>query len=342
MRDGRLGGRELASFARHLTTCAVCSQEARALEALADAVRAASAPAADVDELRVLRARTRLVAAFDRGLVTPEVGRGVRRWLWPAAIAAAAAGLLLLWRVRPPAPAAQAPRVVVQAERAAVWSEHTEGDGKRLVLARGALWIQVDHASGSGRFVVELPDGELEDRGTIFTVSAEAGHTSRVAVEEGSVVLRLKGERSVTIGAGDVWTPEPRLTTTEPRPASAPLPVVAPAPARRAPARPRAASSPRPAGAGAPAAGAPDPALDFRAAVALLDAGAHRQAAAAFATFAQAHPQDPRAEDAAYLLVIALQRSGASGDMKRAAQQYLRRYPAGFRRSEIERLESHP
>ena len=70
----------------------------------------------------------------------------------------------------------------------------------------------------------------------------------------------------------------------------------------------------------------------------LLDAGANRQAAAGFASFVEAHPHDPRAEDAAYLFVIALQRSGSDDDARRAAQDYLRRYPGGFRRAEVEKL----
>ena len=50
------------------------------------------------------------------------------------------------------------------------------------------------------------------------------------------------------------------------------------------------------------------------------------------------HPRDPRAEDAAYLRVIALQRSGDRGSMEQAAQEYLRRYEGGFRGAEIETL----
>jgi TolA-binding protein len=61
-------------------------------------------------------------------------------------------------------------------------------------------------------------------------------------------------------------------------------------------------------------------------------------AAAAFASFLAKHPHDPRAEDAAYLRVIALQRSGDSGSVRWAAQEYLRRYPEGFRRAEMEAL----
>jgi hypothetical protein len=50
------------------------------------------------------------------------------------------------------------------------------------------------------------------------------------------------------------------------------------------------------------------------------------------------HPQDPRTEDAAYLRVIAFQRSADAARMKEAAREYLRRYPTGFRRAEVETL----
>jgi hypothetical protein len=83
---------------------------------------------------------------------------------------------------------------------------------------------------------------------------------------------------------------------------------------------------------------APDPATDLRAAVATLSAGQHQEAAAAFAAFLLHHPRDPRAEDAAYLRVIALQRCGGGADMKAAAREYLQRYPAGLRHAEVEAL----
>jgi hypothetical protein len=75
--------------------------------------------------------------------------------------------------------------------------------------------------------------------------------------------------------------------------------------------------------------------FEFRAAVTLLDGGANREEAAAFARFMTKHPGDPRTEDAAYLRVIALQRCGARDEMNGAAQDYLRLYPAGFRHAEI-------
>ena len=72
--------------------------------------------------------------------------------------------------------------------------------------------------------------------------------------------------------------------------------------------------------------------------MAALDRGDNSQAAALFNAFVVAHPRDSRAEDALYLRVIALQRTGNSSATERAANDYLRRYPHGFRTAEIESL----
>jgi TolA-binding protein len=72
--------------------------------------------------------------------------------------------------------------------------------------------------------------------------------------------------------------------------------------------------------------------------MAALDAGDSPSAAARFAAFLSAHPRDARAEDAAYLRVIALQRAGDTSRMKRAAAEYHSRYPKAFRRAEVETL----
>jgi TolA-binding protein len=354
MRDGRLAGPELASFARHLAACPSCLREARALDGLAEQLRATGG---DADELHVLRERVRLLAAFDRELLARDLPvRGLRRLRWPgAALALAAACLVIWWRLHPVRPAI----AVVSPNGDAVWSQHTEGLRREIVLVRGALSIHVDHGSGRGRLVVRLPDGELEDQGTTFTVTVADGQTTRVAVDEGSVRLAIGGRAPVVVGAGETWTREPpRHAADAPRatgaaalaspsaavpapPAAVSVAAVGARPARGPTAASRTAG-PRPSPARRAAVVAtpalPDPAVDFGAAVAVLDVGAHREAAAAFATFLARYPQDPRAEDAAYLRVIALERCGAQGDMKRAAHEYLRLYPAGFRRAEVERL----
>jgi TolA-binding protein len=351
--------------------CAACRREVQALEALADALRASAAGGAPADELHRLRERTRLIAAFDATLVAPRATEPVwrtpgRRWAWGAAVAVVlvAVGAGGIWRfVRAPEglKTEPTPAVVVQAGAATAWTKSSDGAGDRIVLERGDLWIRVDHSRQKGRLVVELPDGELEDTGTTFTVSAAGGHTARVAVQEGSVILRLAGRPAVTIGSGQTWRaapsapaatpPEPAATRegAPPTTASASTAVAAErkarGPSRALPSPPAAVMGRPPAPTGVaegPAAGESDPAAEFRAAVAALDIGAHGDAADAFARFLSKHAHDPRAEDAAYLRVVALQRAGATGEMRRAAGAYLQMFPRGFRRTEIEALAQAP
>ncbi len=326
MRDGRLAGAELASFERHIASCAACAREVRELEALAEALRAGEEHRPD--ELHVRRERTRLLSAFNRVLVAPERPRRPRfLLLLPTAVALVAIAFVFS-RPRAPEHGELAPATVVRADPSAVWSERAEGTGKKLFLERGVLWIKVDRPPGAGPLLVVLPDGELEDSGTTFSVNVENGRTTRVAVEEGAVVLRIHDEPPLTIKRGETWIPKVRATspTVPSAPPSTELPLP---PARSA----RTSSSPVPS-----AAPGPDPSGDFRAAMNALGSGSHRQAAAAFERFLATHPRDPRAEDAAYLRIIALQRSGDSSAMKEAALAYLRRYPQGFRRAEAEKL----
>ena len=69
-----------------------------------------------------------------------------------------------------------------------------------------------------------------------------------------------------------------------------------------------------------------------------FNAGEARAAASQFGRFLQQHSEDPRAEDAAYLRVLALRQAGDPVAMQRAAREYLARYPAGFRRREVQHL----
>jgi hypothetical protein len=332
MRDGRLTGAERASFERHVAICAVCSREVRALDALGEALRA-NAPPDPLDELHARRERTRLLAAFDGALMTPERRRAPRWFVMPAA------GVLLslvvwgLWRAREVAPRPAVAAAVVRADGDAIWSSSMEGSRERVNLARGTLWIHVDHSSGERRLVVVLPDGELEDVGTTFTVSADADHTLRVSVAEGHVLLRLRGRPQVSIGPGDAWVPD----------MAAPVACVTAAPVAPVPSAQAAPSEPssRPLRWPAPWASAPAPldsSVEFRSATEALDRGDNHEAASLFAAFLVKHPHDRRAEDAAYLRVIALQRCRDAAGAKDAASEYLRLYPSGFRRVEMDQL----
>jgi hypothetical protein len=337
-RDGRLAGAELASFQRHAATCPSCVREVKALEALGAALRAVTAGGPELDQLHARRERTRLLAAFDRHLVAPE--RSVRaKALWPALLVAAL-GAVVLWRARPPAASPRPSSIAVHAEGDAGWSEQRVGAVDQVRLDRGTLWIHVEHSSDDLRLLVLLPDGVLEDTGTTFTVTVQDGRTTRVAVQDGRVQLRGVGAEPVDIGAGATWLPAARpvasaATSTSGSPPGSPAPAQsvpehALGPARR----PHAPAT----GTAASVRAGDDTAADFHAAMAAFDGGDDAAAAAAFASFLTKHPADSRAEDAAYLRAVALQRAGDASGMKGAAQEYLRRFPSGFRRAEVEAL----
>jgi hypothetical protein len=334
-RDGRLTGAELANFERHMTCCPACVREAKALDGLADALRAPRDDIRGEDVLHARRERTRLLAAFDRALVAPEHGLGARRWLQLSAAAAAAlvAAWIVLRGVRtPPQPVRSS--AIVHADSAAVWSERRNGNREVIDLARGALWVHVDHSSGQERLLVVLPDGELEDTGTTFTVSAEDGHTTRVGVQEGHVVLRVRGQAAAAIGPGETWMPSAPPAAYASASAVRPADTLAAAPSDAV----ERTTPPPSLAAPAASAHASNASVDFRTAMTALDLGDNPQAAAAFASFLEKHSGDPRAEDASYLRVIALQRSGDRAGMRQAALEYLHRYPTGFRHSEVDPL----
>jgi hypothetical protein len=332
MRDGRLAGAALTSFGRHLSACRTCAQEAKALDTLAVAL-ADDAPA---DELRVSRARTRLLAAFDGAMVAGRPHHRAR-WTWLGGSVAAAAiafAVLLFARPQPVAPLKVASNVQIQPDVDTIWQRQVDGDAERIVLQRGSLSIHVSHPVGrAARLVVALPDGELEDIGTTFTVTAADGHTTRVAVTDGSVLLRIAGRGPVALDAGQTWTAQPLATTQ----AEADVPRAEAArvvPHDRKPAAkisgPR-LPPPRPAD-------EPASSSEFRALVRSLGSGDACRAAAGFAGYAARYPAEARAEDAAYLQIIALQRCGLADDTRRAAREFLIRHPSAFRRAEVERL----
>jgi hypothetical protein len=319
-------------------------REVRALEAVAEIVRASTSPPRD--DLHVRRERTRLLAAYDRELVAPPSHWLTRRRLVAAlAVGAMMASFFVFWRLRRDAPnmsIASGPAALVYAESAATWSRRWQGDREEIVLQRGALSIHVDHSWSPRPVLVRLPDGELEDIGTTFSVNVQDGRTTRVAVEEGSVVLRVRGQPSVVMGQGAVWTPD------QPSESPASARVVSPATESVSSIPASSTLSPRP-----PASTAfpphPRSPLKFRAmndaasaafreAIGLLDDGDDRKAEQALLRFLARYPRDQRSEDAGYLRVIALQRCGDDAMMKQAAREYLLRHPSGLHRGDLERL----
>jgi hypothetical protein len=339
-RDGRLTGTARASLALHLSTCADCRAEARALESLASAL--AALPVSEADEVSARRQRRRLLVAFNDAQLAPR-GRDVAwRWAGAGLVAAVVAGAALfvgtrsrnreLHAVLPPS-ASEATRgtdppedpVVIVASEAR-WMRSEQGTTTRVELDDGDLDIHVQHRGAPHGLVVSVPDGELDDVGTTFHVRVQKGRTVGIQVREGAVVFRRPGKGALLLGAGESWTgdgPPAPVATTFSDSLSA-----SPPPPPRAPASASAKEDADATGSG----------REFREAVTLLNAGSGAAAAAAFRAYLARHPGDGRAEDAAYLLVLALRRSGDEAGAYAAAREYLQRYPHGFRRREIERV----
>jgi hypothetical protein len=76
--------------------------------------------------------------------------------------------------------------------------------------------------------------------------------------------------------------------------------------------------------------------------VELIERGDYGAAAERLRSFRQSHPTDARAEDAAFLAVLALERAGHHAAAVAAAREYLASYPQGYRRAEAQSISTAP
>jgi hypothetical protein len=294
--------------------------------------------AAPPTELALRRLRTRVMRDVATG-VAPRERRVPSRAMAGLVLAAAVAtGSWLVVSHRAgggPVPAAgpmaNDDRVVaseplageVAASPGALWTHARVERMERVRLDEGSLHVHVRPQLSGERFLVGLPDGEIEVRGTTFDVSVEDGATRRVQVEEGAVELRLRGLAPQRLTAADTWT-----RTPAPRPAEVPPAAQAAAPVPHAPAS--AARS----GPSASATAADDGTVAYAAAMEVLRAGEHAEAASAFHAFVLAYPRSPMAEDASFLEAVALARAGRADAAALAAEHHLASYPRSFHRKD--------
>lgn len=326
-RDGRLTGAALESQRLHQASCSSCSAEAQAMDRLQADLR--SLYEDEADPLTVRRLKARVLEHADARWSGRARGRGP----WALALGGAvAAGLIggasLLWLplVEP---------VDMHEEGAARFTATTDGNVERVELEDGRLRIAV--RDPRHRVHVAVPDGEIEDLGTVFHVTVSNGHTEQVDVEEGRVLLRLRGEPERTLVAGQRWVRTPpdlaarasaQLEAPAPEPPAPPPPAAEPVlrvvsrPARSA--LPKASVEPTHGAPVEPTHGAsissPAPSPEVPAPV------------------LPTPPPDAEVEDAAYVKVVALLRSGQTQAARLAARQYLRDFPNGFRREEVGRI----
>lgn len=328
--DGRLTGADRASFERHAAVCAVCRAEVAALAALRAKMAVVAAPEIMPLDRQRLRART-----LERANATSGALRSRTRVLVVALGAVGVVGTALAFaavHARRPAPVEltqpiAAPRFDAKSSADARWLPHTSGGATRIELTRGSVSFTVPHLEPTQKFFVGLPDGELEVRGTEFTVVVHDGRTASVDVASGRVALRLKGSEELLLAAGERWpSAEPAaafLATADAGPAAAAHPSAALRPTARA----------------RPTAGAL-----FDEAFASFERGAYGLADAQLEHFIAEYPSEPRAEDAAYLRAVARSRLGDREGAAVLARRYLDAYPAGLRRPDAQRLadRAHP
>jgi len=258
-----------------------------------------------------------------------------------------------------PSTLAVAPLFELSAAPQSRWRVAQPGSSLRLALEGGTFTISVQKLQKPQRFSLALPDGELEVRGTRFTVECDSRRTRRVAVEEWRVSLRLAGQPELSLGPGQAWPPQ-----TAQAPAASPAPSAdlatpvssahssAAGPgatarhsaSRSAPRRPSAnaaaasSAAPRPssasvgaASASALAASPSAAAREFAQAMSAFSQGDFGMAEQLFRGFEQRYPQNPHVEDVLFLRALGRSRRGDTSGARVLAREYLRRYPGGFR-----------
>jgi hypothetical protein len=354
--DGRLSGSSRDSFERHLADCAACQGEVAELARLR-ALGQAIAPA-PLDPLQRRRLRVALLrAAHGEGRAAPSPRRPM--WTMAAAAVLLVGGGAFAARARwhrsaartamasSASASARPPTFEVADVASAHWRTEVAGAETRLILDRGTAAFHVDHLGAGQRFVVRLPDGELEVRGTRFVVDVEAGSTRAVRVTEGVVALRIGHDAERLLRAGDRFEGAPPV---EPTPA-APSATDANAPARAAtttahtpvaatPSAPPIGSMSASASARSTASASSRAASELAAAMLLLKQERWAEADAALAAFAERHGDDARAEDAAFLRIAAHRKLNDAAGARALAKDYLARYPRGFRAAEARALLS--
>jgi len=328
-REGRLGAGDARSFERHLLACEACRTQVKRDERLRELARAL--PDDGPTALSLRRLRTRVLRDAAAGVAPPAASRGLRAGI--AALVVVVGAGLGVWAfaahraqpslahvtvvVTPPmaptegTPSAQPAEALAGAvvpSGVARWSQTRARGVEQVVLDDGVLRLHVRPQVVGERFLVMLPDGELEVRGTTFEVSVEEGATTRVHVDEGVVDVRLRGREPRRLGAGETWS----------------------ATALAASSSPTHAVRPRPSASAAVA----DGGTAYATAIRLLRDGRNDEAASALHAFVLSQPGAAQAEDASFLEAVALARAGRSDAAALAAEHHLASFPASFHRRE--------
>ncbi len=247
-RDGRLVGEAREAFEVHLEQCQKCATDAHYIAALATGLQTIAVH--EPDDVALRRLRHQVLAAVDATHVTRSTFLlPSRRVAVVASLVAAAAAVLVVARglgggmapiVVPAVTVAAATTVDVVPANGARFTRSTDASFERVDLAEGALHLAINRVAGGRRVVVKVPDGEIEDLGTVFDVTVTAGRTERIVVENGEVRASLAGAPPFTVGAGTSWLRPVAPADVEAKAPVGARPAVRPPPG---PAAPRASSA---------------------------------------------------------------------------------------------------
>ena len=341
--DGRLGDREAASVDRHLATCASCAALAVDLDSTRALLRE---PVAQPPPLDRQRKRMKLLRETALSPVTPA--RSPRRRIRAVGVLAAAAIVLLALvmrsrSIRGPASEAAPPASIISVRTVTTVSPEgparftrSEVDGSDIVtLLDGGVSFSVRHLAPGERFLVKTSDAEVEVRGTMFRVEAADERLQRVSVAEGKVEVRFRGS-VYPLSAGELWSrpieSAPLMPTSSTSPKVASSSSITAMKQRAIEARPATSAK----------AARENSAGELAEGVGLMRRGDYGAAADRLDTFSTSHPDDDRSEDAAFLVIVAMQRAGRHPEAVTAAKRYVARYPSGYRRDEAEAVIAAP
>ncbi|MGE0190714.1 MAG: FecR domain-containing protein [Planctomycetota bacterium] len=99
------------------------------------------------------------------------------------------------------------------------------GDGGRVTLERGRLWVESPAGPSAVPLVIHTPVGDVRVVGTRFEVDVDAARTLRVRVDRGVVEVQPSSGPGARVEAGHAWSvagveaAEAGLPTWHPRPA---------------------------------------------------------------------------------------------------------------------------
>ncbi len=335
--DGRLHGDSCAGHQRHLEVCVECRDEVRALRRIRALARAGGAQRPPELERRRLRAQL-LRAANHASVFGSSTFR--RTWaLVPVALLTLTLAFFALRARRAPTPAPTSSAIAVPTPTydvvdvgAARWSVRQAAATTVIAQTEGRASFHVEHLLPGQRFLVGLPDGELEVRGTRFVITIVDARTSEVSVSEGVVALRLVGSAERLLAAGDRWSLEPApIVSTAMSVAPKPVLVGTAAPTTLAPKKSVTSSA-------GSTLGPAKPKVGIATAMTAFQAGNLAEADSLFARFLEASPDDARCEDALFLRAVIRARLGDRAGAAKLLGSYLARYPNGLRKEDASRF----